>query len=109
MIDARRMEVYTALFSPAIEEQSPTEAKVIDENSFEDLSNKKLLIVGDGALKTKEILIHLEADYLAHFPSAKEMCELSYTKFIQNNFEDVAYFEPFYLKDFVAGKKKNES
>ncbi|ADX67994.1 tRNA (adenosine(37)-N6)-threonylcarbamoyltransferase complex dimerization subunit type 1 TsaB [Weeksella virosa] len=106
MIDARRMEVYTAIFSSDAKALTPTEAKIIDEDSFRDLSNKKLLLIGDGAMKTKEILQTLNADFVEAFPTAKAMSKMAAEKFNRQEFEDVAYFEPFYLKDFVAGKKK---
>ncbi|WP_395090898.1 tRNA (adenosine(37)-N6)-threonylcarbamoyltransferase complex dimerization subunit type 1 TsaB [Vaginella massiliensis] len=108
MIDARRMEVYTAVFDNQLNWISDTTAKVIDENSYADYAGKKLLFVGDGAMKTQEFLAYLDADFLAQFPSAEEMCKLAHERFVAKDFVDVAYFEPFYLKDFVAGKKKTE-
>jgi len=108
LIDARRMEVYTAIFDGEGNELKATEAKVIDENSFEDLKGKKIVFVGDGADKCKEALSFLNADFVQTYPSAKFMINLSKDKFNANNFEDIAYFEPFYLKDFVALKKKSE-
>lgn len=106
MIDARRMEVYTALFSSDAKALTDTEAKIIDEDSYCDLSDKKLLLVGDGAVKTQEILQALDAEFIEVFPSAKAMSKMANEKFNREEFEDLAYFEPFYLKDFVAGKKK---
>ncbi len=106
MIDARRMEVYTALFSSDAKVLTDTEAKIIDEDSYRDLSDKKLLLVGDGAVKTQEILQALDAEFIEVFPSAKAMSKMANEKFNREEFEDLAYFEPFYLKDFVAGKKK---
>lgn len=105
MTDARRKEVYTAVFNSELKFISETEAKILDENSFQEYLEKKILFVGDGAEKAKNIL-HLpnavfKADIL---PSAEFMNNLSFKKYQQNSFEDVAYFEPFYLKDFVAGK-----
>lgn len=108
MIDARRMEVYTALFDRKGNQLTETEAKVIDETSFEELKGKKIIFVGDGAEKCQEVLSHLNATFVQTFPSAKDMIRVSEEKFTQKSFEDVAYFEPYYLKDFVAGKKKSE-
>ncbi|MFV0153097.1 tRNA (adenosine(37)-N6)-threonylcarbamoyltransferase complex dimerization subunit type 1 TsaB [Empedobacter falsenii] len=108
MIDARRMEVYTALFDRKGNQLTETEAKVIDDTSFEELKGKKIIFVGDGAEKCQEILSHLNATFMQAFPSAKDMIRVSEEKFTQKSFEDVAYFEPYYLKDFVAGKKKSE-
>lgn len=108
MIDARRMEVYTALFDRQGNQLTETEAKVIDDTSFEELKGKKIIFVGDGAEKCQEILSHLNATFVQAFPSAKDMIRVSEEKFTQKSFEDFAYFEPYYLKDFVAGKKKSE-
>ena len=108
MIDARRMEVYTAQFDTNGNQLTATEAKVIDETSFEELKGKKIVFVGDGAEKCQEVLAHLDATFVQIFPSAKYMCEQAEKRFEEKQFEDVAYFEPYYLKDFVAGKKKSE-
>ncbi|MBS7332417.1 MAG: tRNA (adenosine(37)-N6)-threonylcarbamoyltransferase complex dimerization subunit type 1 TsaB [Weeksellaceae bacterium] len=108
MIDARRMEVYTALFDGQGNPITATEAKVIDETSFEDLKGKKIVFVGDGAEKCEEVLAHLDANFVQTYPSAKYMGNLANAKFESNEFEDVAYFEPFYLKNFIALKKKTD-
>ena len=108
MIDARRMEVYTAQFDTQGNQLTETEAKVIDETSFEELKGKKIVFVGDGAEKCQEVLAHLDATFVQTFPSAKWMSSLAENRFEEKQFEDVAYFEPYYLKDFVAGKKKTE-
>lgn len=110
MLDARRMEVYSAVFSSNYSQVRATEAQIIDENSFEDYFEKgKVYFLGDGAAKCKDLLTHKNAVYLEDkFPSAKEMCSLSYAKYQNNDFEDVAYFEPFYLKDFVAVPQKKK-
>ena len=106
MIDARRMEVYCALFGT--DQQTDVEAKVIDENSFsKDLEQGSLLFFGDGADKCQEVLIHPNAHFeLGVYPSAISMIALAHHKYQQQQFEDVAYFVPFYLKEFVAGVKK---
>lgn len=107
MTDARRKEVYTAIFNNKKEFICDTEAKILDENSFKELQNKKIAILGDGAKKASEILSLKKVEFFTEIlPSAKSMVEISYKKFINNFFEDTAYFEPFYLKDFVAGNKK---
>jgi len=111
MIDARRMEVYCALFDEDNNFVMPTAALIIDEHSFDEyLKDYVICFFGDGAAKCKQVL---SADKNALFiedifPSAKNMILLSEEAFNKNQFEDVAYFEPFYLKDFVAGKKKAE-
>jgi len=105
MIDARRMEVYSALFSTSNKRITKTDAIIIDENSFSDFSDKKLLIFGDGAEKLKDVIPHTE--YIPNvYPTAKTIGIIAEEKFINQDFEDVAYFEPFYLKDFVAAKSK---
>lgn len=108
LIDARRMEVYTAIFDGITGERlSKTEAKILDETSFQDLADRKVIFVGDGAKKAKEILQLKNADFdESIYPSAKYLLKKSVEKFSANDFEDVAYFEPFYLKDFQGVKKK---
>lgn len=107
MIDARRMEVYTAIFDGNGKRLSEIEAKILDENSFCEFKNKKIAFVGDGVDKSKEILCLPNAKFIDGIhPSAKNMVELAEEKFKQNQFEDVAYFEPFYLKEFRAEKPK---
>ena len=108
MIDARRMEVYCALFG---KHQSPICAKVIDEKSFEkELANHNIIFFGDGADKCQEVITHANAHFeLGVHPSASSMVDLAHQKFLMQDFEDVAYYEPFYLKEFVAGRKgKND-
>lgn len=108
LIDARRMEVYSAVFNNKYEQIRQTEAEIIDSASFSEfLSKGKVCFLGDGAAKCKEFISHENALFLEdYFPSAKEMAKLSFEKYSNKNFEDVAYFEPYYLKDFVAGKPK---
>ena len=109
LIDARRMEVYCAVFDGNSGEMiSETEAKILDEQSFKELEGKKILFVGDGAKKAQEILQISGADFKADvYPSAKYLIKKSVEKFNRKDFEDVAYFEPFYLKDFHGVKKKS--
>lgn len=109
MIDARRMEVYCALYDENLNAVKNISAEIIDENSFSEfLSKSKICFFGDGSTKCKPEIIHPNAVFLENiFPSAKNMIELSKKAFTEKRFEDVAYFEPYYLKDFVAGKKKS--
>ena len=108
MIDARRMEVYCAIYDSDNKEIKETAAEIITENSFSEiLKNRKLIFFGDGAEKCKAVLQpNSNAVFLdAVFPSAKNMIALAYAKFKNKEFEDTAYFEPFYLKDFLIGGK----
>ncbi len=111
MIDARRMEVYCALFDRNNKCIMPTKALIIDGNSFSDyLKENKIFFFGDGSDKCYNILSELDNVFFFKdiVPSAENMIPLSEEAFNKKQFEDVAYFEPFYLKDFVAGKKKGE-
>ncbi|MFO7978416.1 MAG: tRNA (adenosine(37)-N6)-threonylcarbamoyltransferase complex dimerization subunit type 1 TsaB [Bacteroidales bacterium] len=108
MIDARRMEVYYNLFDHQMNALRRTEARIIDQDTFNDLEqNKTLILMGDGSQKCQEVIgrsnIHVMPWIL---PSVKGMVGLAQKKYDQKDFVDVAYFEPFYLKDFVAGKPK---
>lgn len=111
LVDARRMEVYTAVYDGKTgKELSETEAKILDENSFIEFKDKKILFAGDGAKKAKEILQLPNADFNEDvYPSAKYLIRKTMKKMEKKEFEDVAYFEPFYLKDFHGVKKKNKS
>ncbi len=106
MIDARRMEVYTALFTHHLAEHSPTQAKVIDEHSFSEiLAQYPILFFGDGAAKCQPVLTHPNALFLQGItPHAEQVGELAMGKLAAQQFEDTAYFEPFYLKAFEAKK-----
>ncbi|NLN33436.1 MAG: tRNA (adenosine(37)-N6)-threonylcarbamoyltransferase complex dimerization subunit type 1 TsaB [Flavobacteriaceae bacterium] len=107
MIDARRMEVYTAIFDTSGQMISEIEAKILDENSFQELADQKIVFVGDGVEKSKSILNLPTVEFIDNLhPSAKNMIELAEKKFEEKLFEDVAYFEPFYLKEFMTGAKK---
>lgn len=106
MIDARRMEVYSSIFDNSLNFVEPIAANIIDENSFLE-RNEQLHLFGDGAEKCGEVLNRKNITIHPNFnTSASAMTELSYAKFQQQEFEDLAYFDPFYLKDFVAGVKK---
>ena len=108
MIDARRMEVYTGLFNDQIEPLQDIQALIVDPNSFAGiLDEHKMLFFGDGAEKCRNILTRSNAIFIDGIkPSASAMIPLATEKFNTSVTEDVAYFEPFYLKDFVAGKPK---
>jgi tRNA threonylcarbamoyladenosine biosynthesis protein TsaB len=110
MIDARRMEVYTAFFDKENKIQKEISADIIDEHSYQDiLTNKKVLFFGNGAIKCKNTIQSANASFIDNVTcSAKNMAQLSFEAFKNKSFEDVAYFEPFYLKDFIATvPKKN--
>ncbi|WP_139957627.1 tRNA (adenosine(37)-N6)-threonylcarbamoyltransferase complex dimerization subunit type 1 TsaB [Flavicella sediminum] len=111
MLDARRLEVYSAVFDKDYQQIRNTEAQIIDETSFSEyLEQGKVYFVGDGAEKCKAIITHENAVFIDDkFPSAKEMAALSEMKFKADDKEDVAYFEPFYLKDFVGTKPKKRA
>ena len=104
MIDARRMEVYNAIYNSELKEIEGTQATIIDENSFKEYEDKESYFFGDGMLKCKSVLQHLKkAKFIDGInASAKEMSTLSYEKFKRNDTVDVAYFEPYYLKEFVT-------
>lgn len=108
MIDARRMEVYTQLFDAELNDLTPVTAEIINESSFRNqLEQGKVVFLGDGAAKCKEVIDHPNAVFLDDFKtSARGMIKLAEHKLSTERFEDVAYFEPYYLKDFVAGKPK---
>lgn len=108
LVDARRMEVYTAVYDAHTgKEVSPTEAKILDETSFEEFRDKKVLFVGDGAKKAKEILNLPDAVFNENvYPSSQYLIRKTLEKIENREFEDMAYFEPFYLKDFHGVKKK---
>ena len=109
MIDARRMEVYTCLLDENGTELEPVSAKIITESSFQgELQQNKIVFFGNGAMKCKTKIDHVNALFLDNLnASATWMCEPAYEAYTKKHFEDVAYFEPFYLKDFVATVPKN--
>jgi len=108
LLDARRMEVYTTVFSSDYKQLTDVEAKILEENSFKDFLEKDTVyFVGDGVEKFKAICLHKNTYFVENvWPSAKEMGELSFEKYKKSDTEDVAYFEPFYLKDFLITKSK---
>ena len=108
LIDARRMEVYSSVYDSRHEEIRETRAEIVESHSFaEYLEGNKVYFLGDGAEKTKEVIRHPNAVFVGNrFPSAREMATIAEKKAQDQQFEDLAYFEPFYLKDFVAGRPK---
>jgi len=109
MIDARRMEVYTALFDKNGNVIKPTSAEIIDEHSFAaELENCKIVFFGDGAEKCRDVLgNNPNAEFITDFTnSATHLTKIATEKFVKQDFEDVAYFEPYYLKDFLVTQKK---
>jgi tRNA threonylcarbamoyladenosine biosynthesis protein TsaB len=107
MIDARRMEVYSAVFSSGLEKKREILAEIIDENSFEDFT-ENLYFVGDCNEKCKTVLTKDNFIFLDEikYPSANEMSALSFDKYKKSDTVDVAYFEPYYLKDFLITTAK---
>ena len=104
LLDARRMEVYSAVFSSE-EQIRETKAEILTQDSFSAyLNDRKTVFIGDGVTKFKELCTHSNAEFIENIlPSAKQMGMISEKKFKTNDFEDVAYFEPYYLKDFIVG------
>ena len=103
MIDARRMEVYTAVFTPEGKQLTETAPAIIDENSFaEQLEQGQCLFIGDGAGKCADVIRHPNAHFIQCNPKASAMLIPAINAYKEKRFEDVAYFEPFYLKEFVA-------
>lgn len=110
MIDARRMEVFTAVYNNKLQSLEIVNAKIIDEKSFIlELDSHFVTFIGDGAAKCAPVLTHPNAHFsAANFNSANYMSQLAFEAFEKEAFEDVAYFEPFYLKDFVFTTPKNK-
>ncbi len=106
MIDARRMEVYTALYDRALHPVEPVGARVLDEHSYDEvLRDREIWFFGDGADKCRDLFNHPRMHYIPGIrPMAREMLALAYKAFRNGDFADTAYFTPYYLKDFVATK-----
>lgn len=105
MLDARRMEVYSAIFNNDLEKISETKSEILSTDSYAEI-NEKIYFVGDCQEKCQTVLTKNNFEFLPEivYPSANEMSKISYQKFENKQFEDVAYFEPFYLKDFLLTK-----
>ncbi|MCF8274122.1 MAG: tRNA (adenosine(37)-N6)-threonylcarbamoyltransferase complex dimerization subunit type 1 TsaB [Flavobacteriaceae bacterium] len=108
MLDARRMEVYAAVYDSNYNQIKETQAEILDESSFNTyLEQGKVYFIGNGVEKTKGLISHPNAIFIEDkLPSANEMSALANHKYKISDFENVAYFEPYYLKDFVALKPK---
>lgn len=107
MIDARRMEVYTGIFKPDGTQVSPTVARIIDRDSFRpQLEEGPVLFIGDGAGKCEGTLTNPDARFIQCCPEAASMLHPALTALEEKRFEDVAYFEPFYLKEFITTVSK---
>ena len=107
MIDARRMEVYCAVFTGDGTQKSDTEARILDASSFTDLlETGKVLFLGDGAAKFSQVCNHPNAIFEQCCPVADAMLLPALEEYKKKEFKDIAYFEPFYLKEFVAGISK---
>lgn len=107
MVDARRMEVYTQIFDSKCQPQSEVSAEVVTEQSLAQWrSDRQVVIFGNGAAKCLEVL--KDVTYINVTPSARSLARLAHKRFEAGEFEDIAYFEPFYLKDFIVipSKKK---
>ena len=110
MIDARRMEVYTAVYDNALRDILPPQPMIIDENSFADLlRDHHLVFCGNGADKVKKLIPHPNAEFIEGVkPVALSMLALSEKAYRENDFIDVAYSTPLYLKEFQATKSKKK-
>lgn len=106
MLDARRLEVYSAVFDYKYNEVREIKAEILNENSFKKfLDEAKVNFIGSGVDKSKTIITHPNANFIDDkLPTSKEMARLAYAKYKISDMEDVAYFEPFYLKDFIGAK-----
>ncbi|MBU2950528.1 tRNA (adenosine(37)-N6)-threonylcarbamoyltransferase complex dimerization subunit type 1 TsaB [Tamlana agarivorans] len=111
MLDARRMEVYSAIYNSDYREIRETQAEILDESSFSKYLEKGLVyFVGNGVEKTKTLIKHPNARFVdGKLPSSNDMGAIANSKYKKSDTEDVAYFEPYYLKDFVALKPKPKS
>lgn len=109
MIDARRMEVYSAVYSRALQEVRPIGADIVDADTYLPyLEKHPVYFFGDGAMKCKNVIQHTNAHFIEGIiPLAKWMFPLAERSLHLGEKQDVAYFEPFYLKDFVAIKSKS--
>jgi tRNA threonylcarbamoyladenosine biosynthesis protein TsaB len=109
MLDARRMEVYSAIFNSDLTVERAIQAEIIDENSFQEYT-EKVYFVGDCADKCKSVLTKDNFVFLEDikYPSAKAMSKISFEKYQKSDTVDVAYFEPYYLKDFMIAPPKKQ-
>ena len=109
MIDARRMEAYSAVFTPDCQQITETQPVIVDENSFaSQLEEGPVLFIGDGAGKCADVIKHPNAGFVQCWPKADAMLMPAMEAYKEKRFKDVAYFEPFYLKEFVATVSKKK-
>jgi tRNA threonylcarbamoyladenosine biosynthesis protein TsaB len=108
MIDARRMEVYAAVYNQALCKEHEISANIVDENLYLDCLNAHpVYFFGNGMAKSREKITHSNARFINNiYPSAKMMASLAEKAVAENKYEDTAYFEPFYLKEFIASQPK---
>ncbi len=106
MLDARRMEVYSAIYDYKYQKMRDTEAQILDETSFKvNLELSKVYFIGNGVEKAKTLITHTNAVFVEEkLPSALQMGPLAYRKYLVKDTEDTAYFEPYYLKEFIGLK-----
>ncbi len=110
MIDARRMEVYTGIYKTDLSVIEEVNAKIIDQNSFDQFNDHKLILFGDGSEKFRDLFSARANIKIVSFEnSASHLSVPAHAKLMNGETENMAYFEPFYLKDFVAGKPANTS
>lgn len=104
MLDARRMEVYSAVFSSEMDQIRDIQAQIITQDSFNTYLNQGMVtFIGDGVEKFEAVCAHPNAVFIKNaLPSASQMAQIAILKFTQNDTQDVAYFEPYYLKDFIS-------
>ena len=107
MLDARRMEVYASLYDRSLKEIRPIHADIVDQDTYKEYLDRPVYFFGNGAAKCMETINHPTAHLIPDIvPLAKYMLPLAEKRFLNEQFEDVAYFTPFYLKDFVAKAPK---
>ena len=109
MVDARRMEVFTKLYNYSMDEVSGDRALILDNNSFSNYKDKIIYFVGSGSSKFEDISDNINFKFLPDIiPNSIHMGELSFNKFLNNDFEELSTFEPNYIKDFYLIKKKDK-
>jgi tRNA threonylcarbamoyladenosine biosynthesis protein TsaB len=109
LVDARRMEVYTAMYDAELNQISPAEAKIIDENSFAEI-DCPIYFCGSGAEKCSKVIQNPNANFDTTInPTANMMVDLAEEAYDNKQFEDVAYYEPFYLKEFYTPQKTQKT